>query len=71
MARTKKVWRAGRFGSRYGKKLRVRTIDIERDLKQAHTCSSCLKPTLRRVTSGVWACSRCGSKMAGKAYRPA
>lgn len=71
MGRTKKIGRAGRFGSRYGKKIRVWVVESEKESKKRHTCSACMKPTVSRMTSGIWRCRRCGLKLAGKAYTPA
>ena len=68
MARTKKVGAAGKYGSRYGRKIRQRIIKAGSQKK--FRCPSCLKMTLRRQSSGIWNCSKCGTKMAGKAYKP-
>jgi len=70
MAKTKKVWSTGRFGARYGKKIRQRVIDVEKIQKKKHSCPSCFKPGVKRVTSGIWECKKCGLKFAGKAYKP-
>ena len=68
--RTKKVGSAGRFGVRYGLKSRKEVIAVDRSLKQKHKCPNCLKPGVRRVKAGVWNCTQCGLKFAGRAYRP-
>ena len=68
MARTKKIGTAGRFGARYGTRIRERIADIERVKK--HTCPSCFKQTIKRESAGIWFCKKCGLKFAGKAYRP-
>jgi large subunit ribosomal protein L37Ae len=67
---TKKVGPAGRFGSRYGKKIRQKFADIEKVQKQRHTCPVCKMPYVKRVSSGVWKCKKCGTKFAGLAYYP-
>ena len=71
MGRTKKVGIAGRFGSRYGKKIRTNVIAVEKELRKPHPCPECMKKTLKRVSAGIWECKKCGTKIAGKAYRPA
>ncbi|MBU0898722.1 MAG: 50S ribosomal protein L37ae [Nanoarchaeota archaeon] len=71
MARkTKKVGSAGRFGIRYGRKIRQRVIKVEKVLKAKHKCPECMKPGLKRENAGVWVCKKCGLKFAGKAYKP-
>lgn len=70
MAKTKKVGSAGRFGIRYGRKIRQRVIKVEKELKAKHKCPQCLKPSLKREKAGVWFCKKCGLKLAGKAYKP-
>lgn len=66
MARTKKVGAAGRFGTRYGTKIRARInkLHAERDT----SCPACLRNSLKRESAGIWKCSKCGVKFAGKAY---
>jgi large subunit ribosomal protein L37Ae len=71
MGRTKKVGSAGRFGVRYGKKLRERLLKAEAGHKQKHKCPECTKSSVKRIASGIWVCEKCGHKFAGKAYRPA
>ena len=70
MGRTKKVGIAGRFGARYGTRIRSRVIDVEKQSKLSHPCPNCLKKTLKRITAGIWECKKCGLKLAGKAYKP-
>ena len=66
---TKKVKSAGRFGARYGRKLRKRVTDIESQQKKKHTCPYCSKTgSVKRLSSGVWNCKKCGSKFTSKAY---
>jgi large subunit ribosomal protein L37Ae len=70
MGRTKKVGITGRFGSRYGKGVKKRVLEIEKMQKRKHSCPRCLKQTLKRVSPGIWYCKKCGMKFAGKAYEP-
>jgi len=69
-SKTKKVGAAGRYGVRYGRTLKLRVVKIEKDQKKKYTCPTCMKQSLKRLSSGIWACNKCGTKMAGKAYRP-
>ncbi len=70
MPRTKKVGPAGKFGTRYGKKIRDRFIDIHKVYKKDYLCPDCSKPGIKRIDSGIWVCNKCGLKFAGKAYKP-
>jgi len=65
---TKKVGSAGRFGARYGKKIRKKIADIEAKQKAWHKCPYCSKFKVKRVSSGIWKCKSCSSKFTGKAY---
>jgi len=71
MAHTKKVGSAGRFGARYGRKLKKKLIDVEKVQRAKHKCPFCKKEGgVKRVASGIWTCKKCGAKFAGKAYTP-
>jgi large subunit ribosomal protein L37Ae len=71
MGRTKKVGRAGRFGARYGVTLRQRVAKIEMNMKTLHKCPSCQTKAVRRVSTGIWGCRKCGYTFTGGAYTPA
>ncbi|HDD04917.1 MAG TPA: 50S ribosomal protein L37ae [Candidatus Aenigmarchaeota archaeon] len=70
MGRTKKVKSAGRYGVRYGLKLRKKLLEVEKEQKKKHICPNCKKPGLKRLAAGIWYCKKCGAKFAGKAYVP-
>jgi large subunit ribosomal protein L37Ae len=70
MGHTKKVGYSGRYGVRYGAKIREKIVEIERTRRAKHTCPNCAKPGVKRVSSGIWLCKKCGQKFAGKAYKP-
>jgi len=69
--KTKKVGAAGRFGSRYGKRIGVNFVKVEKLKTDKWSCPSCLKKTVKRESSGIWHCGKCGLSFAGKAYKPA
>lgn len=68
--RTRKAGVVGRFGPRYGVRIRRRVQEIEEGLRRRHECPRCAAPSVRRESTGVWACRRCGYVFAGGAYRP-
>ena len=67
---TKKIGSAGRFGSRYGKKIRTKIADVERRQRTKHRCPACRRLTLQRIASGIYRCKKCLKKFAGRAYTP-
>jgi len=68
MSKTKKVASAGRFGARYGKRIRESVIEIEKKQRQKQKCPHCTKLTAKRVAKGLWACKNCGKRFTGGAY---
>ncbi len=70
MGKKKKVGSAGRFGARYGKRIRNLVASVEKMQRQRHVCPKCGMPYVRRVAAGIWECKKCGAKFAGMAYRP-
>ena len=68
--RTKKVGSTGRFGVRYGLKIRRQVLAVEKIMRSTHICPSCLKAGLKREAAGVWSCKKCGKKIAGGAFAP-
>ena len=68
--RTEKAGTAGRFGARYGVVVRNRVKAIEAHEKAKHECPNCHHMNVKRVSAGIWQCSRCGNKFAAGAYSP-
>ncbi len=66
--RTKKAGITARFGPRYGDRLRKRVLEIETKEKGDIKCPKCENPTMKRLSTGVWHCRRCGAKMTGGAW---
>ena len=58
----------GKYGPRYGRKIREKTENIEKEQKKAYKCPFCHKAKVKRFMTGIWYCSNCGAKIAGKAY---
>jgi len=67
----KKAGRAARFGPRYGAKVRKLVLELEERARGPHKCPSCGALKVKRVSSSIWRCGRCGAKFASGAYVPA
>ena len=68
--RTRQVGVVGRFGPRYGVRIRRRGQEIDEAQRASHVWPKCQAPSVRRRSSGVWQCRHCGHVFAGGAYRP-
>ncbi|MFQ6107859.1 MAG: 50S ribosomal protein L37ae [Thermoplasmata archaeon] len=68
--KTKKTGISGKFGPRYGVTIRKRIRDVEQEKVKRHTCPSCNHKAVKRVSTGIWRCWKCGTTFAGGAYRP-
>ncbi len=68
MATGKNLGSVKRFGTRYGRTTRSKIAKIESNLKKKHVCPFCKKEGVKRVSTGIWECNKCGSKFTGKAY---
>ena len=65
---TKKVGSAGRFGVRYGKRIRESVLTVERKQKRKQTCPYCKRPTAKRMAKGIFECKKCLKRFTGGAY---
>ncbi|MEM5883128.1 MAG: 50S ribosomal protein L37ae [Candidatus Aenigmatarchaeota archaeon] len=70
MGRKKEIATAGRFGPRYGKRIRASVSEIEKIQRQKHICPKCNMPYVKRISKGIWKCKKCGTKFAGLAFVP-
>ena len=68
--RTKKVGPVGRYSSRYGVRARTRVRDVELQQRSKHVCPHCGKESVKRSSTGIWTCKKCGASFAGGAYLP-
>jgi large subunit ribosomal protein L37Ae len=59
---------SGRFGSRYGKKIREAVLAADKKAKAKYRCPSCSREAVKRVSSGIWLCKKCNTKFASAAY---
>jgi len=68
--RTKKVGSSGRFIARYGVRARTKIRNVEILQKAKHICPSCGHKKVKRTSTSIWQCKKCGIKFAGGAYLP-
>lgn len=68
--RTRKVGSTGRFKARYGVFARRRVKAIEDIQKSKHICPSCGQNKVKRVSTSIWECRKCGVRFAGGAHVP-
>ena len=67
--KTKVVGSTGRFGARYGLRIRARVAKVEKEQNAPQECPYCLRKVTKRLSAGVWLCSKCKSKFTGGAYK--
>jgi len=70
MSKKRKVGSAGRYGARYGKRLKNLVSNVEKVKNKRHKCPKCKMTYEVREAAGIWKCKKCGTKFAGLAYRP-
>jgi large subunit ribosomal protein L37Ae len=68
MAGTKKVGMTGKFGPRYGIKIRRAVLEVTK--KMTKECPYCGRKQLKRTATGIWECGKCNTKFTGGAYTP-
>lgn len=64
----KKVKSAGRFGARYGKKVRDKLSKVETKQRIKQKCPFCKKLGVKRLSKGIWECKKCDKKFAEGTY---
>ncbi len=67
-SKSKKTRAAGRFGARYGKKVRVSLVAIEDKQRKKQKCPFCKKLGVKRVSKGIWQCNKCNKKFASDIF---
>jgi len=67
---TKKVGIAGKYGPRYGVKIRKRLAEVEGGKILKRPCPRCNHVAVKRTDTGIWVCRRCNYKYAAGAYAP-
>jgi large subunit ribosomal protein L37Ae len=68
MVKTKKAKSAGRYGARYGKRLRDRVVKVESKQRKKQKCPFCKKAGVKRLSKGIWHCKKCDKKFSSNTY---
>jgi large subunit ribosomal protein L37Ae len=66
--KTKKARASGRFGARYGKTVRAKLSKVEEKQRKKQICPLCKKPGAKRLSKGIWKCSKCNKKFASDVF---
>ncbi|MCW8965517.1 MAG: 50S ribosomal protein L37ae [Candidatus Pacearchaeota archaeon] len=66
--KSKKTKSSGRFGARYGKKVKDNLVKVESKQRQKQKCPFCEKLGVKRLAKGIWKCSKCDKKFASNTY---
>jgi len=66
--KSKKSKSAGRFGARYGKKVRARLVKVEEKQRKKQKCPFCKKLGVKRLSKGIWSCQKCKKKFASSTF---
>ena len=59
-----------RLRTRGGAAVRKRWTRVMSTMKRPHKCPSCASRSVKRVSVGIWSCTKCGYLFAGGAYQP-
>jgi large subunit ribosomal protein L37Ae len=68
--KSKSIGTAGKYGARYGVKVRKQITAIDKEKVKKHTCPRCKHKSVKRMGSGIWKCKRCDLTFASGAYNP-
>jgi len=66
-SKLKKTKSAGRYGARYGKRVRQKLVKVETKQRIKQKCPFCTG-TAKRLSKGIWQCKKCSKKFAGGTY---
>ncbi len=61
---------AGRFGARYGRRIRSQVNLVEIKQKAKQVCNYCGAVKVKRISLGIFECGKCKKKFTGGAYSP-
>ena len=68
MSEEKKYKSTKRFGARYGRTVKRKVGEIEERQHKKYKCPYCNKEKVKRLSAGIWFCTKCKTKFTGGAY---
>ncbi|MBU0535669.1 MAG: 50S ribosomal protein L37ae [Nanoarchaeota archaeon] len=68
MAVPKAIASIKRFGARYGRTVKNKFGKVEAMHRKKYKCPYCSKQSVRRLSAGIWQCTKCNAKIASRAY---
>ena len=68
MATLTKYGSTKRFGTRYGRRVKEKAGKIEQIMRETSLCPHCRLTKMKRLSAGIWQCSKCNIKYAGAAF---
>jgi large subunit ribosomal protein L37Ae len=66
--KSKRTKSSGRFGARYGRKVRDNLVKVEVKQRTKQKCPFCEKLGVKRLAKGIWHCPKCDKKFASNTY---
>lgn len=66
--KSKKTKSTGKFGPRYGKRVKDRVVKVEEKQRVKQKCPFCGKVGVKRKAKGIWECPRCEKRFASNTY---
>jgi large subunit ribosomal protein L37Ae len=68
--RKRKTGFTAAYGARYGVKPKKQAKVIKQQKQSKYICPQCKAKKVKRLSAGIFQCSKCGYKFAGGAYLP-
>ena len=66
--KSKKTKSAGRFGARYGNRIKDRLVKVEEKQRIKQKCPFCEKLGVKREAKGIWKCPKCKKRFASGTF---
>ncbi|MBU2104537.1 MAG: 50S ribosomal protein L37ae [Nanoarchaeota archaeon] len=67
-SKLKKTKSAGRFGARFGTRVRKKLVNVESKQRKKQKCPFCNRLGAKKLSKGIWKCPKCNKKFAGGTY---
>jgi large subunit ribosomal protein L37Ae len=68
LAKKSETGSAKRYGTRYGRTLKIKLAKVEAQYRKKLSCPYCHYKQVRRVAMGIWKCEKCNAEFTASAY---